>query len=884
MRQTPANGEQRVTNHGQAGQKARIDHPSDEHLVETPLEPTQPDGFLGRWLVRLGSIQARRPAIVLLLGGLITLVGMLFAARLELRTGLDQLLPESQPSVQELRRVADRTASVSNLFILLEGEDSTVLRELGDALVPKLKELGPPWVGSTAHGVHEARDFLQKRAGLFAPLDALEELRGDLQAKWDLEVSKKLGTNLLDEEDEPEPIAAEERLRELAGDKADLVERFPDGYYQSKDGKALVVAVRTAIPAGELDAAKEAMAKIEGVIHTTQATSPTFGDVRIGYAGDLVTGMEEYDAVKEDLVHVGALGLGLVLGVVLLYYLRVRTLIALGIAVSAGTIWTFGLTWLVIGHLNVATGFLVSIIVGNGINFSIIYMARYLEARRSKASVADAIRIAHRGTWLATLTAAAAAGAAYGSLVVTDFRGFKHFALIGGAGMLLCWLATYLLLPSVLATLEKLRPFENGQSEGKGFLQRLRRRGIGYDAPFVFLIQRFPRAIAIGCLGLTVAGSFLVARYVASDPMEYDMKRIRNDVRSRAERMRLSALVSDIVGQATNDGMAIVVDRLDQVRPLVEALEARRDRAPEGEKPFESIHTIYDFVPEEQQAKLPVIGEIRELVLKARSRGVIEDADWAKIEPMIPPADLAPFGIEDLPEDMARPFTERDGSRGRIVYISPTKGESVEDAKYLMRWADAFRETTLPSGEVIIGSGRAVIYADMLKTVVRDAPNAIFFSLGATALVVFLAFRDRKRALTVLGALLVGVAWLCALLAIFDVKLNFLNFIALPITFGIGVDYAVNVVQRHAENQHQGRSVLDAIKTTGGAVVLCSVTTILGYVALLGSLNQAVRSLGAAAVLGELACLVSAVLFVPAMAYLRERRRERAAVPEPQRV
>ena len=36
------------------------------------------------------------------------------------------------------------------------------------------------------------------------------------------------------------------------------------------------------------------------------------------------------------------------------------------------------------------------------------------------------------------------------------------------------------------------------------------------------------------------------------------------------------------------------------------------------------------------------------------------------------------------------------------------------------------------------------------------------------------------------------------LLVVLKVKLNFLNFIALPITFGIGVDYSVNVVQRYA--------------------------------------------------------------------------------------
>ena len=40
--------------------------------------------------------------------------------------------------------------------------------------------------------------------------------------------------------------------------------------------------------------------------------------------------------------------------------------------------------------------------------------------------------------------------------------------------------------------------------------------------------------------------------------------------------------------------------------------------------------------------------------------------------------------------------------------------------------------------------------------------------------------------------------------ALLHVRLNFLNFIALPITFGIGVDYAVNVVQRYAIDPARG--------------------------------------------------------------------------------
>ena len=52
-----------------------------------------------------------------------------------------------------------------------------------------------------------------------------------------------------------------------------------------------------------------------------------------------------------------------------------------------------------------------------------------------------------------------------------------------------------------------------------------------------------------------------------------------------------------------------------------------------------------------------------------------------------------------------------------------------------------------------------------------------------------------------------------------------------------------------------------------------SLTTMLGYLALVGSKNQAVHSLGVLAVLGEICCLLSAVLVLPAaLLVLGEKR------------
>jgi len=62
--------------------------------------------------------------------------------------------------------------------------------------------------------------------------------------------------------------------------------------------------------------------------------------------------------------------------------------------------------------------------------------------------------------------------------------------------------------------------------------------------------------------------------------------------------------------------------------------------------------------------------------------------------------------------------------------------------------------------------------------------------------------------------------------------------------------------------------------------VLCSLTTTLGYLALIGSLNRAIRSLGVIAVVGEVSCLLAAVTVLPALWLLVERRRAQSAKVE----
>ena len=67
-----------------------------------------------------------------------------------------------------------------------------------------------------------------------------------------------------------------------------------------------------------------------------------------------------------------------------------------------------------------------------------------------------------------------------------------------------------------------------------------------------------------------------------------------------------------------------------------------------------------------------------------------------------------------------------------------------------------------------------------------------------------------------------------------------------------------------------------ALAETGSAVALCSTTTIIGYSSLFIASNGALRSFGKLADLGEIGCLLAALLFVPSMAGVTERTKRQA--------
>jgi predicted RND superfamily exporter protein len=243
----------------------------------------------------------------------------------------------------------------------------------------------------------------------------------------------------------------------------------------------------------------------------------------------------------------------------------------------------------------------------------------------------------------------------------------------------------------------------------------------------------------------------------------------------------------------------------------------------------------------------------------------VTEKERVRLEEMRPPEDLEVVEAKDLPPLIRRRFEENNGRLGTLMYIKYKYGVTYSDGRTLLRMAATTDNVKLPDGTLVQTASRSTIFAEMIRSMERDGPLATGASFVAVMIVVILATRSRIGSFAVLLALLMGVAVLVGGAAYTNTKLNFFNFIALPITFGIGCEYPFNVFDR---TRLLKGDVTSAVARTGGAVALCSYTTTVGYGSMLFSDNQALQSFGRLAMWGEIACTTTALLFLPSLLHV----------------
>ena len=115
-------------------------------------------------------------------------------------------------------------------------------------------------------------------------------------------------------------------------------------------------------------------------------------------------------------------------------------------------------------------------------------------------------------------------------------------------------------------------------------------------------------------------------------------------------------------------------------------------------------------------------------------------------------------------------------------------------------------------------------------------------------------------------------------MSIFDLRLNFMNIIILPILLGFGVSHGLYLLHRFLE----GTSPVVALRSVGAAVASSTLTAIAGFASLLAASHNGLQSMGFVACIGLITTLVvSFTVLAAVMQLMHDRRVRQGRAPAP---
>ena len=139
----------------------------------------------------------------------------------------------------------------------------------------------------------------------------------------------------------------------------------------------------------------------------------------------------------------------------------------------------------------------------------------------------------------------------------------------------------------------------------------------------------------------------------------------------------------------------------------------------------------------------------------------------------------------------------------------------------------------------------------------------LFAGVGMILSISLLMGRVKVMVVTVLPVFL-SIVITAGILGLIQIPINLISMIFIVFVFGVGIDFSIFLVNSEQWSTEKSGEEFQAV--THGAILICAMTTIGGFISLCFADHQALHSIGVAGTIGMLTSLVTALVLVPGLA------------------
>ncbi|MFQ5881676.1 MAG: MMPL family transporter [Candidatus Methylomirabilales bacterium] len=680
-------------------------------------------------------------------------------------------------------------------------------------------------------------------------------------------------------------------------------EPVSEGYLLTDDNRFLILLAKIRGTNGQTLAPKRE--SIQRIRRTIAEIGRAYPGIQAGVTGADALASDEIVTAQRDSTLATFLALT---GVAALFFLLWRGLalpLRAILSLAVGISWTLGFISLTVGSLNILSAMFIPILIGLGIDYNVHLLERYGEERAGGHTPVDALENTFQMAGVTTATGAITTVVAFYTLLLTNFKGLVELGFVTGSGLLLCLLAAFSILPSLLVLHE-----------------RREETWVASRSPVFFLgLERWshrPWIILVGA-GLLALGSL---PSLGKIQLEFNLLELQAEGTESVDwELRL------VEGGGTSSWYGIVLaPSPDEVRPKTAGLKALPS--------VDRVQSIFSFLPKEPAGKVEAIQSLRPLLAGP-------PATFGRLEPVNLEGLQTTFGrirfklgdrerfasASDEEVDEARQLVE--ALQARLEKGNPTELRRSMTAYQAKLFADFEKKITvlrenLQSGPMTVADlprelrdrfiGKEGSYLlkvfphgniwgrDALQKFVREVRSVDQDAIGApitawehgqsmekgylrgglyaamAMLVVILwSFGSVWNLMLALVPLVVGGAWTLGFMELFRINFNLANLIILPLIVGYGIMNGLHIVKRCQQEGEKGSIIANS---TGRAVFLSATTTMVGFGSLMVASHRGIFSLGFLLAVGVGSILLASLTVLPALLWVVDGARKSEEVPE----
>lgn len=890
--------------------QAKVERTSDDASQDGSwLSPTL--GALTAWIVE-------RPQWVITAALGLALVSIAVVVNgLEFKTSrLDLLNPRSEFNQRWLAYL-DEFGEGDDAIIVAHGKDPAQVQAAIDSAAAGLQRSGMPVENVLAvrdlselraKGLHylslndlkKLDDGLVSLSGLSEKLGGLNELLGGLKrlnaqagkmiAQGELPAQAKGGVarqyqkimSGIAAESDSAPVGSTHEMESGIHQLHDGLKRFEPAHLTADEGRIAYVLFRLKSGKSEFARGADAIGRVRRMLAEVRTRHP---QVTLGLTGMPVLEFDEMKSSQNDMSMSTWLSLA---GVAILFWasfggLR-HTTLAIAVLIL-GMAWAFGYLTLTIGHLNILSVSFTAILVGLGIDFSIHYIAHYLQEQSRGESVRNSLIHTARHVGPGVITGGVTTALAFMTTSMTDFIGVAELGLIAGGGLLLCLLAALFVLPALLASVDQGRQ-ANTQPK---LIPVAPWAAPSMQTPYFVLLLTVlaTAALAAGLPRLRFDDNLLNLQAKNLESVRLEREILATSDRSLWFAVCTANSAAEARALKSQFEALSLVDHVDEPGSLLpeSSVEKRKRIARIASRLNKLTQVDFDtaaaMAPElSREASLAV-----QVVAELEGESNPSTQQWrgfaSSLKQMLPTTSLngvlgdlrgiarvEPPQEGDIPEPIASRCIGRTGKY--LLRIYP-RGD-IWDRDQLQLFVEALEKVD----PRVTGHPVQTYYASAQMR--RAYAHASIYSLIAVTFVLLIDYGSILNVILAMLPLCFGVIQMLGAMAWLDIPLNPANMIALPLILGIGVDDGVHLV--HDFRTQRGRYTLR--NSTALAVMLTSATTMVGFGAMILAQHQGLRTLGQALTLGVFTCLVSSLWSLPALLRILSTDRGTTATQRPE--